>query len=67
MLNFHCRFSYSKLKSHAAKSRNGGQFHQRSTRSFYIHKFCVQLFCAYIIGLYFNGTRLLAQKLRVER
>jgi hypothetical protein len=23
-----------------------GQFHQRSTHSFYVHKLCVQLFCA---------------------
>jgi hypothetical protein len=43
-----------------------GQFHQRSTCSFYIRKFCGQLFCAYILGLYFIGARLLAQKLRLE-
>ncbi len=43
-----------------------GQFHQRSTRSLYVHKFLEQLFCAYILGLYFTGARLLAQKLRVE-
>jgi hypothetical protein len=27
------------------------RFHQRSTRSFYVYKFCVQLFCAYGLGL----------------
>ena len=36
-------------------------------RSFYVHKFHAQLFCAYILGLYFTGARLLAQKLRLER
>jgi hypothetical protein len=45
----------------------GGQFHQRSTYSFYVHKLQAQLFCAYILGLYFTGARLLAQKLHVER
>ncbi len=35
--------------------------------SFYIRKFCAQLFCAYFIDLYFTGARLLAQKLCVER
>ncbi len=45
----------------------GGQFHQRSTRSFYGRKFSTQLFCAYIYGLYFTGARLLAQNLSVER
>jgi hypothetical protein len=29
--------------------------------SFYIRKFCAQLFCAYVLGLYFSGARLLAQ------
>jgi hypothetical protein len=43
-----------------------GQFHQHSMRSFYIHKLHAQLFCAYVLGLYFTGARLLAQKLRVE-
>jgi hypothetical protein len=43
-----------------------GQFHQHSTRSFYVRKLHAQLFCAYILGLYFTGARLLAQKLRVE-
>jgi hypothetical protein len=43
-----------------------GQFHQCSMRSFYVCKFCMQLFCAYILGLHFSGARLLAQKLRVE-
>ncbi len=45
---------------------NWGQFHQRSTRRFYVRKLRMQPFCAYILGLYFTGTRLLAQKLPVE-
>jgi hypothetical protein len=44
-----------------------GQFHQRSTHSFYVHMLHAQLFCANALHLYFTGTRLLAQKLRVER
>jgi len=44
-----------------------GQFHQRSMCSLYICKLRVQLFCAYVLGLYFTGARLLAQKLHVER
>ncbi len=36
-----------------------GQFHQLSTRSFYVCKLQMQHFCAYILGLYFTGTRLL--------
>ncbi len=44
-----------------------GQFHQRSTCSFYVRKFRTQLFCAYVLGLYLTGARLLAQKLCVER
>jgi hypothetical protein len=43
-----------------------GQFHQRYTRSFYVRKLRAQLFCAYILGLYFTGVSLPAQKLRVE-
>ncbi len=43
-----------------------GQFHQHSTRSFYVRKLPVQLFCAYILGLYFTGISLPAQKLRIE-
>ncbi len=43
-----------------------GQFHQHSTHSFYVQKLLSQLFCAYILGLYFTGVSLLAQKLRVE-
>ncbi len=35
--------------------------------NFFIMKLRVQLFCAYILGLYFPGARLLAQKLRIER
>ncbi len=41
-------------------------FRQLSTPNFYVRKFCAQLFCAYVLGLYFTGARLLAQKLRVE-
>ncbi len=31
-----------------------------------VRKLRVQLFCAYVLGLYFTGARLLVQKLRVE-
>jgi hypothetical protein len=48
-------------------SKIWGQFHQRSTCSFYIRKLCAQLFCAYVLGLYFTGVRLLVQKLCIER
>jgi hypothetical protein len=41
---------------------NWGQFHQRFMRSFYVRKLRPQLFGAYVIGLYFTGARLLAQK-----
>jgi hypothetical protein len=34
-----------------------GQFHQRSTRSLYIRKFCAQLFCANVSGLNFTGAK----------
>ncbi len=44
-----------------------GQLHQHSMRSFYVRKLSVQLFCAYILGLYFTGVSLPAQKLNVER
>ncbi len=37
-----------------------GQFHQSSTRSFYVCKLGAQLFCAYILALYSTGVRLLA-------
>ncbi len=43
-----------------------GQFHHRSTRSFYVRKLRAQLFWANILGLYFTGARLLVQKLHVE-
>ncbi len=43
-----------------------GQFHQCYTRSFYIPKLRAQLFCAYVLGLYFTSVSLLAQKLCVE-
>jgi hypothetical protein len=44
-----------------------GQFHQLSMCSFYVRKLHAQLFCAYILGLYFTCERLLAQKLCMER
>ncbi len=43
-----------------------GQFHQHSTRSFYVRKLHAQLFCAHVLGLYFTGVSLLAEKLLVE-
>ncbi len=43
-----------------------GHFHQSSMHSFYARKLRAQSFCAYILGLYFTGARLLGQKLRVE-
>ncbi len=43
-----------------------GQFHQHSTSSFYVRKLRAQLFCAYVLGLYFTGVSLPAQKLLVE-
>ncbi len=51
----------------AEHKENTGQFYQCSTCSFYLGKLRAQLFCAYILGLYFTGTRLLGQKLRIER
>ncbi len=44
-----------------------GQFHQCSTRSFYGCKLLVQLFCAEVLGFYFTGVSLPAQKLHIER
>ncbi len=41
-----------------------GQSYHRSMPSFYVH---AQLFCAYVLGLYFTGARLFAQKLHIER
>ncbi len=43
------------------------QFHQHSTCSFYVRKLHTQLFCTYVLGLYFTGVSLPAQKLCVER
>jgi hypothetical protein len=34
-----------------------GQFHQHFTRSFYTRKLRAQLFCAYVLGLYFIGPK----------
>jgi hypothetical protein len=67
-------FSFTNRKKPVAFSQNNvyflttkGQFHKHSTRSFYVRKLGAQLFCAYVLGFYFTGARLLAQKLRVER
>ncbi len=60
-LNF---FSIIRLKN-SCLSR--AQFHQHSMCSFYVRKVRAQIFCAYILGLYFTGTGLLAQKLHIER
>jgi hypothetical protein len=38
-----------------------GQFHQRSTHSFYVRKLHAQLFCAYALGLFFTGVSLLGK------
>jgi hypothetical protein len=56
----------SSLPSAASKVALG-QFHQCSTGSFNIRNLHAELFCAYVICLYFTGARLLAQKLRVKR
>ncbi len=39
------------------------QFHQHFARGFFLRKFRAQLFCTYILGLYFFSTRLPAQKM----
>ncbi len=36
-------------------------------RNFYVRKLRAQLFCAYILGLYFTGVSLPVQKLHVEK
>ncbi len=59
-----CQFSRKKIIYRIAFR---GQFHQRSMRSFYVCKLRPQLFCAYVLGLYFTGVSLPAQKLCVER
>jgi len=43
-----------------------GQFHQHSTLSFNVCKLRAQLLCAYVLGLYFTGVSLPAQKLHIE-
>jgi hypothetical protein len=43
-----------------------GQFHQSSIHSFYVCKLPAQLFCAYVLGLYFTGVSLPAQRLSIE-
>ena len=60
--NFKSTFDICKF----CESHPWGQFHQSSTCSSYLHKQCAQLFCAYVLGLYFTGARLLVQKLSVE-
>jgi hypothetical protein len=59
------RLTLSKKSAHVIVTKD--QFHQRSTCSFYVRKLRSQLFCAYILGLYFTVVSLPAQKLRVER
>ncbi len=50
-----------KFSRYLCENRNNwGQFHQRCTSSFYVHKLRTQLFCAYILALYSTGVRLLA-------
>jgi hypothetical protein len=44
-----------------------GQFHKHCMHSFYVSKLHMQLFCVYVLGLYFSGVSLPVQKLRVER
>jgi hypothetical protein len=63
-LNIHNSFFHSLFMIFLS---SWGQFHQRSTHSFYVCKLCAQLFCAYVLGLYFTGASLLVQKLCVER
>ncbi len=55
--------------THQYTKRSGGQgsIHQHSTCSLYVCKFRSQLFCACVLGLYFTCSRLLAQKLCIER
>jgi hypothetical protein len=43
-----------------------GQFHQDFTDSFFVLKLCAKLFCTYILGLYFFGKRISAEKLLVK-
>ncbi len=57
-------FTYNETNS--ITSNTWDKFHQCSMRSFYVCKLRAQLFCAYILGLYFTGARLLMQKMRVE-
>jgi hypothetical protein len=54
------------LKGKMKNIGENSQFYQHSMRSFYVRKFCAQLFCAYFLGLNFTGARLLAQKQRIE-
>ncbi len=39
------------------------QFHQHFTCGFFVQMFCAQLFCTCILGFYFFGARISAQKL----
>ncbi len=43
-----------------------GQFHQHFTRSFCTRKFREQLFCTYILDLYFFDARILVQTLLLK-
>ncbi len=42
------------------------QFHQHFTSSFFVQKFCLQLFSTCILGLYFPDARILVQKLIIK-
>ncbi len=53
------RISFRKLETY-------GQFHQHFTFVSFISKFCAQLSCTYISGLYFFSVRICAQKLHLE-
>ncbi len=47
--------------------KSGVNFYQHSKRSFYVRKLRALLLCAYVLGLYFTGVNLLAQKLPIKR
>ncbi len=64
-----CLFSGTAVESKQLSSHEAtwGQFHQHSKFSFYVRKLRTQLFCAYVLGLYFTGVSLPVQKLLIER
>ncbi len=59
------KISFQKEFDFQAPTRS--QFGQHFARNFFVRKLRTQLFCAYVLGLYFTGVSLPAQKLRVER